>query len=452
MEPDGDAGADGMPGSAADAGTAAEAGQAVHWAGWRPPSHPGSREAPPRPLSATAPAAVEPTAVAFAQGGSTPPPEEPSMTHDRAAEPGAAGSPDAVEAAFLDAVQHRLLGFLAEQERVLAAVSPETEPLIAAIRDLSAGGKRLRALLLLWGWRAAGGGAQDPRPVQAGAAIELFQSAALIHDDIIDHSDTRRGRPSVHHRFAATHRERGWSLEARDYGLMGGILAGDLCLSFSEALFAPLCADADPAAEPGRARKIFDLMRTEVMGGQYLDGLSEHLGREEPEAALERALRVIRYKAAKYTCEHPLLIGASLAGADEALLTGLSEVGLPLGEAFQLRDDVLGVFGEPAVTGKPAGDDLREGKRTVLVALAHERADAQRSRELEAGLGDPRLTEDGVRRLREILRDTGALARTEELIREREQLARRALDRLEVDSEVRAGLERLSERALHRSS
>ncbi|WP_144937652.1 polyprenyl synthetase family protein [Rothia kristinae] len=376
------------------------------------------------------------------------------MTQHHAAAPGAAGSVGDGQSAFLEAVQDRLLGFLNEQERVLTAVSPETEPLIAAIRDLSAGGKRLRALLLLWGWRAAGGAAQDPRPVQAGAAIELFQSAALIHDDIIDHSDTRRGRPSVHQRFAAAHRERGWFLEARDYGLMGGILAGDLCLSFSEALFAPLCAGADPAATtgPARARAIFDLMRTEVMAGQYLDGLSEHLGLEEPEAALERALRVIRYKAAKYTCEHPLLIGASLAGGEDALLSSLSEVGLPLGEAFQLRDDVLGVFGEPAVTGKPAGDDLREGKRTVLVALAHAGADAQQSRELEAGLGDPRLTQDGVHRLREILRATGALGRTEELIREREQRARKALDRLEVDSEVRAGLERLSERALHRSS
>ena len=376
------------------------------------------------------------------------------MTQHHAAAPGAAGSVGDGQSAFLEAVQDRLLGFLNEQERVLTAVSPETEPLIAAIRDLSAGGKRLRALLLLWGWRAAGGAAQDPRPVQAGAAIELFQSAALIHDDIIDHSDTRRGRPSVHQRFAAAHRERGWALEAGDYGLMGGILAGDLCLSFSEALFAPLCAGADPAAAagPGRARAIFDLMRTEVMAGQYLDGLSEHLGLEEPEAALERALRVIRYKAAKYTCEHPLLIGASLAGADEALLTGLSEVGLPLGEAFQLRDDVLGVFGEPAVTGKPAGDDLREGKRTVLVALAHAGADAQQSRALEDGLGDPRLTEDGVRRLREILRATGALERTEELIREREQKARRALDRLEVSPQVRDGLEQLTRRALHRSS
>ncbi|MBE8528462.1 polyprenyl synthetase family protein, partial [Amycolatopsis sp. H6(2020)] len=155
------------------------------------------------------------------------------MTQYHAAAPGAAGSVGDGQSAFLEAVQDRLLGFLNEQERVLTAVSPETEPLIAAIRDLSAGGKRLRALLLLWGWRAAGGAAQDPRPVQAGAAIELFQSAALIHDDIIDHSDTRRGRPSVHQRFTAAHRERGWALEAGDYGLMGGILAGDLCLSFS---------------------------------------------------------------------------------------------------------------------------------------------------------------------------------------------------------------------------
>ena len=229
------------------------------------------------------------------------------------------------------------------------------------------GGKRIRPVFAFAGWRCgtsssdravAGAAVEDDAPgprdaLRVCAALELVQACALIHDDIIDHSDTRRGRPSVHHRFAATHRERGWSLEARDYGLMGGILAGDLCLSFSEALFAPLCADADPAAEPGRARKIFDLMRTEVMGGQYLDGLSEHLGREEPEAALERAFEECRLRNDKLVVIHSDRGGAGLSG-DSARK---NEEDL---KQVRSRLDEAGVEGEVRglVRGKEPAEDL----------------------------------------------------------------------------------------------
>lgn len=387
----------------------------------------------------------------------------------------------AEESAYLRAVEDRLDQYLGEQERLLESISSPAAELARAIRDLGAGGKRLRALFVHWGWRAAradragsrdqdhddaGAGAgpesQDPA-VRAGAALELFQSAALIHDDIIDHSDTRRGRPAVHKRFEAQHRAAGWAHEPAEYGLMSGIVAGDLCLALAESMFSSIGTEE---SSRGRSRGIFDLMRTEVMAGQYLDNLGEYVLREDTETALERALTVIRFKAAKYSCEHPLVLGAALAGGSPALLEGLSRVGLPLGEAFQLRDDVLGVFGEPATTGKPAGDDLREGKRTVLVAYALRGTTPEDAGFLDARLGHEDLTEEEIQRMRGIIRDSGALAAVEDLIRQKEEQAFAALRELplggsadgsvsgtaaEADA-VREGLARMAERALHRTS
>lgn len=370
---------------------------------------------------------------------------------------GATGSdalPDAAGAAgeerrFLAAVEEGMVAYLAEQAELLAEISPDAVPLVDAVRSLSLGGKRLRALFAYWGWRAAGGAQDAPEIVRAGIALELFQTAALVHDDIIDRSATRRGQPAVHKRFEALHRDRGWDQDAAHFGVMGGVVAGDLCLSFSEAVFSSV---GPQAAAGARGRRIFDLMRTEVMAGQYLDGLGEVLGREDPETALARAETVIRYKSAKYSCEHPLVLGAALAGGSEELLDRLADIGLPLGEAFQLRDDVLGVFGEPSTTGKPAGDDLREGKRTVLVALAHRGADAGQAAEIEAALGDPDLDEDRVRRICAIIRETGALAEVEESIAATEQRVLAGLADLDAPATVRGALETMAARALQRSS
>lgn len=320
----------------------------------------------------------------------------------------------AEQSAFRAAVDRELQSFLAEQRRVLADVSMDSLDLLDALATLTTGGKRFRALLCYWGWRGAGGCADDPAIVRAGVALELFQAAALIHDDIIDRSDTRRGAPSVHRGFTQLHRRRGWHLDSDRFGEAAAILAGDLCLSFSEQVFSSI---AHAPGRSGTARAIFDRMRAEVMAGQYLDILEEVAGAlRGPEDAVERARNILRFKSAKYSTEHPLTLGGALAGAGVELSAAYSDFALPLGEAFQLRDDILGVFGDPDTTGKPAGDDLREGKRTVLVAYALNHGSAEDRAFIDAQLGNPELSDAGITTLREIMVRTGALERTELLI------------------------------------
>lgn len=339
--------------------------------------------------------------------------------------------------------------FLADQRSVLGAISPESLPLIESIATLTSGGKRMRALLCYWGWRAAGGAQEAPAPVTAGTALEFFQAAALIHDDVIDRSDTRRGRPSVHREFSARHTDAGWHLDPQRFGVSAAILAGDLCLAFSEELFTASCTDATGPA----ARGIFNRMRTEVMAGQYLDLLEEAVGPDQsPAVAEERALNILRFKSAKYSMERPLMLGGALAGADADLLAAYSGFALPLGEAFQLRDDVLGVFGDPEVTGKPAGDDLREGKRTFLIARTLGSGTAASAARINSMLGDTGLDAQAVALLRSLIVESGALARTEELIERKSAEAFGALDRLPTDSVSREALHRLAEAAVVRSA
>jgi len=226
---------------------------------------------------------------------------------------------------------------------------------------------------------------------------------------VMDGSDTRRGQPSVHRRFALIHEKASWSGSANAFGEGAAILLGDLALTWADEM---LFLSGLPDVALLHAKPTYDRMRIELMAGQYLDLLEQARGG----GSVERALRVARYKAAKYTVEGPLHLGGSLAGAPPNLLASYSAYGLPLGEAFQLRDDLLGVFGDPEVTGKPAGDDLREGKRTVLIALAEERATGAQRSLIRRHLGDPSLTAAGVADLREVLSDTGALAHVERLI------------------------------------
>ncbi len=351
---------------------------------------------------------------------------------------------------FVARLHGELEEFLGRQRSVLGGISADALPLVEAVAALSAGGKRLRARLCYWGWRAAGGDPEDPAVVRAGAALELFQSAALIHDDVIDRSDTRRGAPSVHRRFEAAHAERGWALDGAAFGVAAAILSGDLCLSWSEQLFAAATATADGGH---RARSVFDLMRSEVMAGQYLDVQGEVAGGGQDRAgAVQRALDVIRYKSAKYSVEHPVVLGAALAGAGEPVLERCSAFALPLGEAFQLRDDVLGVFGDPSTTGKPAGDDLREGKRTVLVGYVRSRGSEEQIERLEAALGRPDLTEEDVEQLRSLITACGALGATEALIDGLSREAFAALDRLGAEAVPMAALRGLATAAVRRSS
>ncbi|HWG93526.1 MAG TPA: polyprenyl synthetase family protein [Mycobacteriales bacterium] len=340
-------------------------------------------------------------------------------------------------------VQKCLNAFLAEQQHVLDAVSEELVPLTDALGDLVAGGKRLRPAFCYWGFRGAGGVDSDA-VVVAAASLELFQACAIVHDDVMDDSDTRRGLPAVHRRFAALHRTEGWLGDPEAFGTGAAILLGDLCLAWSDQMLAECGMPLDRLQA---ACKVYDEMRAELMGGQYLDLLEQARGG----GSVERALRVARFKSAKYTIERPLHLGAALAGADQEVLTGYSGYGLPLGEAFQLRDDVLGVFGDPAETGKPAGDDLREGKRTALVAMALETATPAQAAVVRKNLGDPHLSDDGVAALRDVITETGALGRVEALVEELLADALAALEAAPVEEEARGVLGELALAATARS-
>ncbi|WP_067506293.1 polyprenyl synthetase family protein [Actinoplanes sp. TFC3] len=341
-------------------------------------------------------------------------------------------------------VDKALTGFLAAQRTRLLAIDDSLADVADALEAfVLRGGKRLRPAFAYWGYRGAGGQDCD-QVVAAVAALEWVQAAALIHDDLMDRSDTRRGEPSVHKRFTARHLAAGWRGDADAFGDNAAVLLGDLALVWSDELLHGSGADPDALV---RARPVFDEMRTEVTVGQYLDVLTPVTG----DTSVERAGKVARFKSAKYTIERPLLLGAALAGAGQAVVTAYSRYGLPLGEAFQYRDDVLGVFGDPAQTGKPAGDDLREGKRTYLIAAAYEKASETERSELDHGLGRSDISEREIDGLREIITSTGALDRVEAHI---STLTATALDALEepgIDAEARTVLLELAEAATRRA-
>jgi len=340
-------------------------------------------------------------------------------------------------------VEKALSVFLAQQRALLTQIDPALDRVAEAIEAfVLGGGKRLRPAFAYWGFRGAGGNDSD-EVVAAVSALELVQASALIHDDVMDASDTRRGEPAVHRRFANLHAAHGWDGAAESFGAASAILLGDLCLTWSDELLR--VSGLDPAALL-RARPVFDLMRTEVIAGQYLDVHAQATA----DSSLRRASTVARYKSAKYTVERPLLLGAAIADAPAPVEAAYSRYGLALGEAFQLRDDVLGVFGDPATTGKPAGDDLREGKRTYLVAAALEGARNAAATRLRRSLGDPDLTEREVAGVREIIVDSGALRRTEERIASLTEAALDALAPLDLAADAATVLTELARAATHR--
>jgi len=353
-------------------------------------------------------------------------------------------SPSPLDRADLRArVDKALAAFLGRQREVLARIDTEAlVPVADAIDTLVlGGGKRLRPAFAYWGHRGAGGDDRD-EVVAAVAALEFVQASALIHDDVMDASDTRRGEPAVHRRFETLHATSGWHGDEVAFGTAAAILLGDLCLVWSDEMLHG--SGLDPATL-ARGRPVFDQMRTEVTLGQYLDVQTQASGA----TSTGRAELVARYKSAKYTVERPLLLGAAIAGAPPELCAAYSAFGLPLGEAFQLRDDVLGVFGDPAVTGKPAGDDLREGKRTYLIAAALE--DPAAREVISRRLGDPDLDTDGVAALREAIEETGALRRTERRIVEQAESALAALAGAPVEPEAAQVLEALAAAAIRRA-
>ncbi len=368
---------------------------------------------------------------------------------------------------LVDLVQADLDRFLDSREPVLDAIAADLTPFIAYARDLLSGGKRFRALFCYWGWQAASGHASTFDPmgdepddavdlaavVLAASALEIFHAAALVHDDIMDNSDTRRGRPSAHKRFEQMHGAASWLGSASGFGRSGALLLGDLLLGWSDELFDDGLRSLRDDDAGRRARAEFNRMRTEVTVGQYLDILEERAWQSHPEEELlERAHRVIVYKSAKYSIEAPLAIGASLAGGTAEQIGALRRFGLPLGVAYQLRDDLLGVFGDAAVTGKPSGDDLREGKRTVLVATARTRMPASSRRLLDELLGDHDLSDQQVRMLQASIRDSGAVEQVERVIDDNVERALDALADAPISAASRVQLTRLADTVTRRTA
>ncbi|MDP2013529.1 MAG: polyprenyl synthetase family protein, partial [Actinomycetota bacterium] len=316
-----------------------------------------------------------------------------------------------------------------------------------ALTGLMRGGKRFRPAFCYWGWRAAAQeqdiAALDAQMLRAATSLEFLQACALIHDDVMDGSDTRRGLPAAHRRFQAEHEREHRSGSSTMFGIGAAILLGDLCLAWADQL---LFESGLPAESILRSKPIFDVMRTELMAGQYLDLLEQ----ARAESSLQRARTVVRFKSAKYTIERPLHLGAALADASPAIFRSYTDFGLALGEAFQLRDDVLGVFGDPAETGKPAGDDLREGKRTVMIALAFERASAQQAGVLQKHLGNAELGAEEIDQLRQILVNTGALDATEALIAAGTNAALESIAHAAISAEGRSAFLALADAATRR--
>jgi geranylgeranyl diphosphate synthase, type I len=371
-------------------------------------------------------------------------------TQDREAAAASAAPP--LTAAGLDrlrtAVSAALAEFLAAQRQTLAAMDPSLVPVVDEVCALAGGGKRLRPAFAYWGWR----GARDPSSAEeeaavltAVAALEFVHASALVHDDVMDGAHTRRGRPATHVGFASRHTVEDLDGDRELFGTGAAILVGDLALVWSDEL---LRRSGLSTAALTRARSVWDTMRTEVTAGQYLDLLRAAGGLPGPDGALT----VARYKSAGYTVQRPLQLGAAIAGAGPAVVEAYTAIGLPLGEAFQLRDDVLGVFGDPAVTGKSVDDDLREGKQTLLIALAEEAADDAGRRLLAASLGNADAGPEEFDALRALLECTGARERVEERITERTALARSAIAAAPIADDARAALDALAVAATSRTA
>ncbi len=328
-------------------------------------------------------------------------------------------------------VEARLRTILESERSRWVAVDPDLEaPLNVLTHCVIDGGKRLRPAFCHWAFVGAGGMADDPAIIDAGAAFELLHAFALVHDDVMDGSSTRRGEPTVHIAFDAEHSSNQWNGESRRFGEGVAILVGDL---------AEVYADRLMSNAPRAAFGIWNELKIELNIGQFLDVLGAARG----EVNLATARRIVRYKSGKYTIERPLHVGAALAGCLKELQTPLSRYGEPLGEAFQLRDDVLGTFGDSARTGKPVGDDLREGKPTPILAIALDRA-TQPQRDILSRVGSIDLAPDDILAIQSVFTDTGALSEVEASITQLTDQAISALDDAALTSEALSALRELA--------
>ena len=349
-----------------------------------------------------------------------------------------------------EAVQRELELFFAQRRSDIAALG---DPAVHAVGHLErfvlGGGKRIRPLYGWAGFIGGGGltaGQEDPQAVlTAVSSLEFIQACALIHDDIIDASDTRRGNPTVHRSVEAAHLEQGFRGDAATFGVNAAILIGDLALVWAEDMWR---GSGVSGAALARAEEAWRGMRTEVIGGQILDIMLEAEGSE----SVEMADRVNRFKTAAYTIERPLHLGAALAGASDEVIDAFRGYGRDIGIAFQLRDDLLGVFGDSSVTGKPAGDDIREGKRTVLYASALallDTASSPHADTLREGIGvahEPAQLAE----LARMIEESGAVEVVEKRIDELTASGLARLDEAELPQDVKENLRALAVKATAR--
>jgi geranylgeranyl diphosphate synthase type I len=343
-------------------------------------------------------------------------------------------------------IEETLASYLDLRRQDAVEIEPAFGDAIEALKTfVLGGGKRIRPTFAWWGWRGAGGEPTDemaPAVLRAVSSMELLQACALVHDDLMDASTTRRGRPTVHLQFSSRHVASGWNGTPDRFGTAAAILLGDLALAWADDMMR---AAGLPASALLRIREPWEAMRTEMVGGQYLDMLAQATG----DASVRAALRIDRYKTAAYTVERPLHLGAAIIKADQALIGAYRRFGIDIGIAFQLRDDLLGIFGDPKVTGKPVGDDLREGKRTLLVATALERARERGAgaaeRALTSALGNHDLEAGAVDRIRDLLLELGAVWAVEQRIA---TLTDAALEALKVVEITEPAASRLAELAV----
>lgn len=338
-----------------------------------------------------------------------------------------AGSEDfnGLLAGFREKLDRELAAWIeAKRDEAAASGSPETLELVDGVGLLAMqGGKRLRPALVYYTWRACGG-TSDEAALPLALATELLHTYLLIHDDIMDHAETRRGLPSAHVRFRDAHQEHHLYGDADDFGRSVAILLGDLAQSWAVELATGAAAGSPGSRELARC---FAAMCQEVIGGQYL----ELLVAQRRAATEEELLRVLRLKSGRYTAERPIQLGALLAGAPPELLSILSRYGTAVGEAFQLQDDLLGMFGDPGATGKPVDADLREGKFTFLIHHALATATPEQRRVLEAALGKAEATAAETTAAVRVLEETGAHEAVTAMVGERLRAARAALSELD---------------------
>ncbi|OBI52233.1 geranylgeranyl pyrophosphate synthase [Mycobacterium kyorinense] len=349
---------------------------------------------------------------------------------------------------FADAITDQLRAYLRERRKDAAHIGTEYEGLIAGLEEfVTSGGKRVRPAFAYWGWRAVSTQTPGTTVLLLFSALELLHASALVHDDVIDASATRRGQPTTHMKFTALHRSRRWQGSSEWFGTSAAILLGDLALAWADDIVAGVDLPPDACR---RIRRVWADIRTEVLGGQYLDIVAEASGAE----SIASAMTVNTFKTASYTVSRPLQLGVAAAADRPEVHALFQDVGTDLGVAFQLRDDVLGVFGDPAVTGKPSGDDLRAGKRTVLLAEAiglADKSDPAAANLLRTSVGTE-LTDAQVRDLCGVIEATGALTIVEDRI---ERLTRRALAALAsapIEAAAKTGLSELARLTANRTA